>query len=112
MTGLKLAREVAKFASDVKAENIQIMDMRKAANFCDYFVLCTGHVDRQVRAIAQRIQDGLEEVGLKAGYLQGMKSGHWILIDLGDVVVHVFDQESREFYGLDHLWQDAKKVKW
>lgn len=85
--------------------------MRKVANFCDYFVICSGNTDRQVRAIADGIEEGLAEYGLRVRYRQGVRDGHWVILDLGHIVVHVFDKESRTFYGLDHLWQDAKSVQ-
>ncbi len=86
--------------------------MRKVANFCDYFVICSGNTDRQVRAIAQGIEEGLAELGIKVRYRQGIKDGHWVILDLGHIVTHIFDKESRAFYGLDHLWQEAKEVIW
>ncbi len=86
--------------------------MRKVANFCDFFVLSTGSSSRQVRAIADGIQEKLKDLGIKVRFKQGYKEGRWVLVDLGNVVAHVFDQETREFYGLDYLWQEAKKVKW
>ena len=112
MTPLKLAKAVAGFASEIKAEEITILDMRKVANFCDFFVIATGTSTRHVRSIAEGIEEKLEEGGLKVRYKQGHKEGRWVLVDLGHIVVHVFDAESREFYGLDYLWQEAKVVKW
>ncbi len=99
--------------------------MRTLVNFCDFFVICTGTSDRHVKAIVQGIQDSLVELGIKAyannkqknmGFSQASSNqdgneGAWMLIDLGDVVAHVFEPESREFYGLEHLWQDAPIVK-
>ena len=86
--------------------------MRKSVNFCDYFVVCTGSSDRRVRAIADGIEDGLNKLGLKVRYQQGLRESRWVLLDTGDIVVHAFVPEMREFYGLDHLWQDAPRVNW
>ena len=86
--------------------------MRKAANFCDYFVLCTGNSSRQVRSIAEAVDEKMEELGAKIRYKQGFKEGRWILLDMGTVVLHVFTHETREFYRLDYLWQEAKKINW
>ena len=86
--------------------------MRHIVNFCDYFVLATGNSDRQVRGIALGIAEGLEKFGISVRYKQGLKQGNWALLDLGDVVAHVFDKDARVFYGLDHLWQDAKTINW
>ena len=87
--------------------------MRKAANFCDYFIICSGISDRQIQAIADGIEKGLLESGLKLAHTHGFKNAtNWILLDVGDVVVHIFDGSAREFYGLEHLWQDAPRVNW
>ena len=111
-TALILAKTVAALADDKKAENIVLLDMRPVANFCDFFVLCTGTSDRHVKAIADGIDLGLAESGEGVRRKQGLKDCRWIVLDLGHVVVHVFDPEYREFYGLDYLWQEAKKIKW
>lgn len=112
VTSLTLAKSIAKCASDKKAEDIILLDMRKVANFCDFFVLCAGSSNRQVRAIADGIDEGASLLGSKIGRKQGVKDGRWVVLDMGDVVAHVFDNETREFYGLEYLWQEAKRVKW
>ena len=109
-SSLKLAKSIAEFANNKKAFDIKIFDMRKVANFCDFFVLSSGTSTRQVKAIAEGIVDGIEQSGAKVRFKQGFLEGHWALIDLGTVVAHVFDQASREFYSLDYLWQEAKQV--
>lgn len=107
-----MAKSIASLASDKKAEETVILDMRKAANFCDYFVICTGTSDRHIHAIGQGIDEGLEQQGIPVRHKQGAKDGRWVLLDMGSVVTHIFDRESREFYGLEYLWQDAPKIKW
>ncbi len=111
-TSLKLAKTAAKFASDKKAEDITVLDMRHVVNFCDFFVIATGSSTRQAQAIAQGVVEGFEELGAKINRKEGFKEGHWVVVDLGSVIIHVFEQETRGFYGLDHLWQDAKPVNW
>ncbi len=106
--------------------------MSGVVNYCDYFVICSGTSPRHVRAIADGIEEGLEPFGIKIKYKQGLDGvtkaryftfggttsvpddfvGHWALLDMGDVVVHIFDGASREFYGLDHLWQEAREIDW
>ena len=86
--------------------------MRKVANFCDYFVLCSGTSDRHLRAIADGIDLGLRDAGLGKYKLEGLRDSSWVVCDTGDVVAHVFHKNAREFYGLEYLWQEAKKVKW
>ena len=98
--------------------------MRGVANFCDYFIICTGNSDRQVKAIADGVELGLHELGIKIRYRQGLKGvspikqlgtaetvGSWALLDMGDTVVHVFEPNAREFYSLEYLWRDAPEIK-
>ncbi|MEI7999124.1 MAG: ribosome silencing factor [Candidatus Omnitrophota bacterium] len=120
LTSKQLANKIAQLAADKKGQEIVILDMRGLVNFCDYFVLVTGTSDRQVNAISQGINDGLSDLGIDAHLgrtIKGFNSaalpdntGAWALLDMGDVVAHVFDPIAREFYGLEHLWQDAPSV--
>ena len=80
-------------------------------NFCDYFVICSGNTGRQVQAIAEHIDEQLGAMGVQMGYTRRMKDADWIVFDCGDVVVHIFQKDMRVFYGLEHLWQEAKMVK-
>ncbi len=86
--------------------------MRDIVNFCDYFVISSGNTDRHVKAIADSIEEGLSDLGIKLKSREGMKRCDWVILDTGDVVVHTFVKELREFYGLEYLWQEAKKIKW
>ena len=99
-----------------------ILDMRDLVNFCDYFVISTGTSDRHVKSIAEGIEDGVTKIGVSSHLAKqtkgfsalsspGSVEGAWALLDMGDVVAHVFDPLAREFYGLEHLWQDAPKVE-
>lgn len=88
------------------------MSMRKIVNFCDFFVICSGTSDRQVRAIAEWIEEALGQKGLKPLHVEGKPEASWVLLDFGDVVAHVFEQETRKFYNLEHLWQDSPKISW
>ena len=85
--------------------------MRKVANFCDYFVIASATSDRQARAVADGIVEGVEQSGQKVRHQQGLADARWVIVDLGDVVAHVFEREMREFYGLEYLWQEAKRVE-
>lgn len=86
--------------------------MRKAANFCDFFVICSGNSDRQVRAIAEGMEEALSKKGLKPLHVEGKEEATWILLDIGDTIAHIFQKDTREFYQLEHLWQDAPKINW
>jgi ribosome-associated protein len=85
--------------------------MRKVTTFCDYFVICSGSSHRMVRAISDDIREGLERRGIWAGHTEGLKEASWILIDYADVIVHIFYEETRPFYNLEWLWNDAKKLR-
>ncbi len=110
MTSRKTAKLVAEFATEKKAQDIIILDMRKLVNFCDYFVICSGNTERQVRAIAEHIDDEFKSAGMAMHFKQGFKASDWIVFDAGDVVTHIFQKDVREFYGLEYLWQEAKEV--
>jgi len=112
LTSLKLAKTAAKFASEKKAEDITVLDMRNVVNFCDFFVIASGTSSRQAQAIAEGVADGFETLGTKISRKEGYRDGLWVVVDVGSVIVHVFEKGTREFYGLDHLWQDAKSVNW
>jgi ribosome-associated protein len=120
-TSLQFVQSIVTFAQDKKAEDIKVLDMREVANFCDYFVICTGTSDRQVKAIADHIELSLKELGEKIRYKHGLKGsqrntgdeeaiGAWALLDMGTIVVHVFEPNAREFYSLEYLWRDAPEV--
>ena len=112
LTPRNIAVSIAELAFDKKAEDIVILDMKRIVNFCDYFVICSGNTDRQVRAIADHIDEGLEKVGSKLHLKKGMKDSSWIVFDTGDIVTHIFQKQLRDFYRLEHLWQEAKMVNW
>jgi len=112
LTSRNIAKLIAEFASEKKAFDILILDMRKLVNFCDYFVICSGNTDRQVIAIAEGIQEGVEKKNMRVPHLQGARDARWVVMDFGSVIVHIFEKQTREFYGLDYLWQEAKKVEW
>lgn len=132
LTSLQSAKKIARFAFDKKAENIVLLDMKDIVNYCDYFVICSGTSSRHVKAIADGIEDGLADLNIGIKYKQGLDavsgarsflsgsasvvpeehSGRWVLLDMGDVVIHIFEDASREFYALEHLWNEAKPVPW
>ncbi|MDO8580840.1 MAG: ribosome silencing factor [Candidatus Omnitrophota bacterium] len=112
MTSRKLAQTIAQLASDKKAEDIVVLDMRQIVNFCDFFVICSGNTDRQVRAITGYFDEKLSEWGYRVRHGRASRQGDWAVIDMGDVVAHVFQKQIREFYRLEYLWREAKPVVW
>jgi ribosome-associated protein len=105
----RLARAalVVEAALERKAEDVVALDVREVTSFADTFVLATGRSDRQVRAIADAILEAVEARGERVLGIEGRQEARWVLIDLGDVVVHVFQREVRAHYDLDRLWSDA-----
>ncbi|WP_124727871.1 ribosome silencing factor [Staphylospora marina] len=110
MNVVEIARLAAAAAEEKKARNVTILDIRGLSVFADYFVICEGNSQTQVQAIATEIRDKVEEAGITLKGMEGFQEARWVLIDLGDVVVHVFHKDEREFYGLERLWGDAPQV--
>lgn len=104
----RLVNKIAKLALEKKAERVLSMDLRGIVTTCDFFVVCEGTSDVHVRAIADGIVEGTKEVGENAWHVEGHEGGRWVLLDYVNVVVHVFDAETRDYYQLERLWGDAK----
>ncbi|MCD2256677.1 ribosome silencing factor [Agrilactobacillus fermenti] len=103
--------EVAVKAADGKhAEDIVALDMQEVSLLADYFLIMHGNSERQVEAIVSEIVDKEEKHGFEIKHMEGKKGSRWFLIDLGDIVVHVFLKEERDFYNLEKLWSDAPLV--
>lgn len=97
-------------AEDRKAEDIVLLDIRKVSIIADYFVICSGTSERHVKAIAREIDERLGEAGVKPLNVEGMNEARWILMDYGPVLVHIFDQPTRDFYRLEQLWSGAQPI--
>ena len=97
-------------ALDKQAHALTILDLKKAAGFTDYFVICTGNNSRQVKAIADHVRDTLAEDGVKPAHVEGNDRSEWILLDYFDFIVHIFAPETRTFYDLERLWGSAEVV--
>jgi ribosome-associated protein len=103
----RFVNKVAALALSKKAEKTVSLDLRGLGAPCDFFVICEGGSDVQVRAIADAIVEGMREVGEKVWHVEGRETGRWVLLDFVTVVVHVFDAETRDYYQLERLWGDA-----
>jgi ribosome-associated protein len=100
----------ARAAIDKKATDLVVLDLREVASFTEYFVICTGASSRQVQAISNSIEEALLKNSKRPLHIEGYSSAEWILLDYGDLIVHVFSQTSRQFYDLERLWRDAPRV--
>jgi ribosome-associated protein len=101
----------ANIAAERRCSDIVVLDLRGKSPATDYFVIATGTSDRQMRTVADEITQQAKDMGLERFGIAGYEHGRWILLDFIDVVVHIFDAEYREYYALELLWGDAKKVK-
>ncbi|MGX7058875.1 ribosome silencing factor [Vagococcus humatus] len=99
-----------KAADDKRAEEIVALDVQKVSLLADYFVICHGNSEKQVGAIVDEIVEQAAINGVQVSRVEGKESGKWVLIDLGDIVVHVFHNSERTFYNLEKLWSDAPMV--
>jgi ribosome-associated protein len=93
-----------------KAEGIVVLDVHELTSIADTFIICSGRSNRQVSAIAEHIERFLKEHKIRALSVDGKKEGHWVLMDYGDIIIHVFYEETRSFYDLEGLWVDAARI--
>jgi ribosome-associated protein len=105
-----LSRRVVALAEDKQARNIVMLDTRTLTAIADYFVICSGESERQIRAIMREIEETLEKEGAPRPRIEGTAETGWVIIDYSDVIVHIFSPEQREFYRLERLWQQAATV--
>lgn len=104
-------RIAAHAASEKKATELVLLDLRDIASFTEFFLICTGASARQVQAISNAIEDTLRKDGKRPLHIEGYSSAEWILLDYGDFIVHIFSPASRRFYDLERLWRDAPRVE-
>jgi ribosome-associated protein len=98
-------------ASEKKAIDMVVLDLRDVATFTDFFVIESGANQRQVQAISDEVVDTLKKSGTPAARVEGYRTAEWILLDYGDFIVHVFEDKSRRFYDLERLWREGKRVE-
>jgi ribosome-associated protein len=108
------AREIALLCArevlEVKAQELTVLDVRGLCSFADYFLICQGKSTRQVQGMADRLEESLRSRGIRPLGVEGRPENHWILMDYGDVIVHIFHEPTRRFYDLESLWADAPRV--
>jgi len=103
-------REAVAAAEDRKAVDLRVLHLEKVSDFTDFFLICSGTSERQVQAIADAVQERMREVQVRPLHVEGFNRGQWVLLDFGDFVVHIFQEEPRRFYSLERLWGDAPDV--
>ena len=107
-----LAIAAARAAADKQAERVVVLDVRELIVITDFFIIASGTSERQVKSISEDVEKALRELGAKPVRREGEAGARWLLLDFIDVVVHVFDEEERDFYDLERLWADAPRVAW
>jgi ribosome-associated protein len=103
-------REAVAAAEDRKAVDLRVLHVEKVSDFTDFFLICSGTSERQVQAIADAVQERMREEQVRPLHVEGYSRGQWVLLDYGDFVVHIFQEEPRRFYSLERLWGDAPDV--
>jgi ribosome-associated protein len=103
----ELAVQIAEIISDSPASDTVVLDIHELSSFADYFVICSGENERQLRAISESISTTLAESGVRPQRVEGTPASGWIVMDYGDAIIHVFDVDQRAFYRLEALWQEA-----
>ena len=101
---------MARVALDKKAKDVLILDLKGLTIIADFFVICSGESTTHVRAIAESIEEKAEKSGIRPLGVEGLTHSHWVLIDYGDVIVHIFEEGTRSFYEIEKLWMDAQSI--
>ncbi len=110
MTQIEQAIESAKILSNKKARNVSVIKIGEISSLADYMVIATGNNSTHVKSLADELEFQLKGMGVTVDHIEGHRSDSWILMDYTDVIVHVFSDEAREYYNLDHLWLDGEPV--
>ncbi|WP_163581251.1 ribosome silencing factor [Gracilibacillus saliphilus] len=111
MESKQLVDLVAKGCDDKRAEDIVLLDMQNVSLIADYFLICEGTNERQVQAIAREVKDIADEQNIDVKRMEGFEQARWILVDLGDLVCHVFHRDERQYYNIEKLWGDAPQLE-
>lgn len=101
---------IVKALDDKRAENIDVLEISELTSLGDYFIICSCNSNVQVRACADEAEEKMKKAGFAPLHIEGYRGGSWILLDFDDIIVHIMDKETREFYSLERLWDDAKRL--
>lgn len=112
MSGRERAILFAREASRFKALDLVLLDVSELSSFAEYFIICSGKSSRQVQGVADNVEGSLKDRRIKPLGVEGRREGHWILMDYGDVIIHIFYEPVRYFYDLESLWADAPRLEW
>lgn len=107
-----MARQAIRALEDKKAEDIHVIDISEVSVVADYFIIANGSNRSQIQAMADNVQEMLGRAGYAMRQVEGYNTANWILMDFGDVIVHIFDKENRLFYNLERIWRDGKAIEY
>ncbi len=110
MTSLEKTLEICKILSDKKAQGIVYINVTDKTSLCDYFVIAGGRSSAQVRSMGENLEEKAEKMGIEARRKDGIREGRWAVLDYSDVIVHIFNDEERDFYHLERLWEDGNNL--
>lgn len=110
MNSKEIARNAFMFLDEKKAQDIKVIDISKISVIADYFIIAGGSNERQVKALADNVEEKLGKAGVIPKSIEGYHNANWILMDYGDVIIHVFNQDDRLFYDLERIWMDGQDV--
>lgn len=110
MKGKKILQMITEACDQMQAKNITALDMRSISILADYFLICHGTNERQVKAIAREVRDSLEKEGIQVNFMEGYDRARWIVVDTEYVICHIFHEEERRYYNLERLWGDATSI--
>lgn len=106
-----LSLEIYKALDDIKGHDIKILDVRALTSISDYFVIATGTSSKHTSALAESVEEKLTAIGVEPSHKEGHRQGEWVLMDYLDVIVHIFTEDTRNFYNLEKMWSDAKIIE-
>lgn len=110
MTAKEMTRLAIQALEDKKAEDIRIIDISEVSVLADYFLIASGTNRSQIQAMCDNVEELLHKNGVSSKQVEGYENANWVLLDFGDLIVHIFDKENRLFYDLERIWRDGKKV--
>ena len=110
MEMLDIVKKAVEALEDKKAEDIKVIDIKGVSSIADYFIIANGSNDSQVRALVENVEEKLSKEGFEPKQREGYGLGSWVLLDFGNIIVHVFDKENRLFYDLERIWRDGKYI--
>lgn len=107
----EMARLAIKALDDTKAEDVRVLDISEVSVMADLFIIASGSSSKQVKALGDHVDEALGRAGFEPKDIEGYEGANWILMDYGDIIVHIFDEENRKFYDLERIWRDGQQIE-